>query len=314
MAPLIPLTVFLAVALGVVGLALLWGSERWAVERRLDQLGIGRSLLPAPAPVRVAAGGEPGLLGRIAAAFGKRMPVPADQAGELRRRLMHAGYRDPAALLVYTGTRLLLALGLPLLLILTVVPTMAPMRAMLLLVAAAGGGYLAPSFVLGRLVRRRKGRITDALPDTLDLLVVCVEAGLGLNQALVRVGDEMRHVEPVIADEVNVVNLEIRAGKPRSVALRNFARRTGVLDIESLISMLLQTEQFGTSVATSLRVFADGMRTTRRQRAEEAAAKTTIKIIFPLVFCILPALVVVVLGPAAIQIFDFFVKARFRLP
>jgi tight adherence protein C len=139
-------------------------------------------------------------------------------------------------------------------------------------------------------------------------MVVCVEAGLGLNQAFVRVGAEMLHAEPIITEELNLVNLEMRAGTPRTEALKNLSRRTGVEDLGSLVSMLIQTDKFGTSVAKSLRVFSDSLRTRRRQRAEEAAAKTTIKMIFPLALCILPALLVVVLGPAALHIYDVLIK------
>jgi tight adherence protein C len=142
-----------------------------------------------------------------------------------------------------------------------------------------------------------------ALPDALDMLVVSVEAGLGLNQALVRVSEEIYRLSPVLSEQLALVNLEIRAGTSREEALRNLAERTGLQDISSLVGMLIQTDRFGTSVAQALRVHADTMRTKRRQRAEEAAAKTTIKMVFPLVFCIFPALFVVILGPALIQIY-----------
>jgi tight adherence protein C len=151
-------------------------------------------------------------------------------------------------------------------------------------------------------VRRRQNEMQRALPDALDMLVVSVEAGLGLNQALVRVADEIYRLSPVLSEQMTLVNLEIRAGTAREEALRNLADRTGLADIASLTGMLIQTDRFGTSVAQALRIHADTMRTKRRQRAEEAAAKTTIKLIFPLVFCIFPALFVVILGPAMIQI------------
>jgi tight adherence protein C len=143
-----------------------------------------------------------------------------------------------------------------------------------------------------------------ALPDSLDLLVVCVEAGLGLNQALVRVSEEIEHVSTVMSDELVLTNLEIRAGTPRDEALRNLGERTGLGDLKSLTAMLIQTDRFGTSVATALRVHSDTMRTKRRQRAEEAAAKTTIKLVFPLVLFIFPAMFVVILGPAVLHILE----------
>jgi tight adherence protein C len=142
----------------------------------------------------------------------------------------------------------------------------------------------------------------------LDMLVVCVEAGLGLNQALVRVSDEIDHVSGVMSEHLTMVNLEMRAGTPRDEALKNFAERTGLPDIRSLVSMLVQTDRFGTSVADALRVHSETMRTKRRQRAEEAAAKTTIKLVFPLVLFVFPAMFVVVIGPSALAIFRTFSK------
>jgi tight adherence protein C len=149
-------------------------------------------------------------------------------------------------------------------------------------------------------------RITRALPDALDLMVVCVEAGLGLNAALQRVGREMELVEPQVSQELAITNREIRAGKPRDEALRNLGDRTGVNDLKSFVAMLVQTDRFGTSIADSLRVFADSMRTKRRQRAEELVAKAAIKLIFPLLLCIFPALLIVLLGPALIRIWELF--------
>ncbi len=156
----------------------------------------------------------------------------------------------------------------------------------------------------------RQKEMQKALADALDLLVVCVEAGLGLNQALVRVAEEIRHVSVEMSEELVLVNLEIRAGAERQQALRNLAERTGVDDVRALTAILIQTDRFGTSVSTALRTHADTMRTKRRQRAEEAAAKTTIKLIPPLVFCVFPAIFTVILGPAAIQIYRVLVTGE----
>ena len=300
--------VFLTVALGVIGVAMLLAQRDPAVKRRVNELQLESRGTIAAAPTSVLQVGETRPLRRAVASVGKKVPVSPADVGDLRRELIQAGYRDEGALLFYMGIRVLLAAALPLLLILTVIPGMDSTSALLVLVVSAVLGYLAPSFALRRLIRRRKRRISDALPDALDLLVVCVEAGLGLNQAMMRVGNEMATVEPVISEELNVVNLEMRAGKSRTEALKNLARRTGAEDLSSLVSMLVQTDKFGTSVATSLRVFSDSMRTKRRQRAEELAAKTTIKMIFPLALCILPALFVVTVGPAALLIFETLVK------
>jgi tight adherence protein C len=167
-------------------------------------------------------------------------------------------------------------------------------------------GWIAPAFYVGRRVKARQLEIQRALPDALDMLVVCVEAGLGLNQALVRVAEEVDRVSPVLSEQLVMVNLEIRAGTGREEALRRLADRTGVQEVSSLVSMLIQTDRFGTSVAHTLRVQSASLRTKRRQRAEEAAAKTAIKLVFPLVIFIFPALFVIILGPAVITIFETF--------
>jgi tight adherence protein C len=223
----------------------------------------------------------------------------------LRARLIHAGYRDPLALPVYLGIRIVAAVGLFALCTaaLTVVGWVGT-PVLLMSLWGAFMGWFVPSFLLSMKIHRRQHAIQKALPDALDLLVICVEAGLGLNQALIRVAAEMRHVSMLITEEIAQANLEIRAGTPRERALVAMADRTGVADVRSLVTMLIQTERFGTSVARSLRVHADSLRTKRKQRAEEAAAKTTIKLIFPLALCIFPALFVVILGPALIEIFN----------
>jgi tight adherence protein C len=169
-------------------------------------------------------------------------------------------------------------------------------------------GWIAPAFYVKRRLKARQKEVQLALADMLDMLVVCVEAGLGLNQAMVRVADEIEHVSTVMSEQLALVNLEMRAGTPRDEALKNFADRTGLADIKSLVSMLVQTDRFGTSVADALRVHSDTMRTKRRQRAEEAAAKTTIKLVFPLVLFVFPAMFVVVIGPSALAIYRAFSK------
>ena len=166
---------------------------------------------------------------------------------------------------------------------------------------SAGIGYILPGMVLARLAKRRQHRMRLSLPDALDLLVVSVEAGLGLDQAVQRVADELSLVHPELSEELRLVHLEVRAGTARADALKNLANRTQLDDLSSLVTMLVQTDKFGTSVAQSLRVHSDSLRTKRRQRAEETAAKTGAKMVFPLVFCIFPAIWVVTIGPAAIK-------------
>jgi tight adherence protein C len=217
--------------------------------------------------------------------------------GKLRLRLVHAGFRRQDAVIVFLGLRIGVALVAFAVLALPLV--MKPNLGLAL--GAAGLAYVLAGVVLARLAKNRQHRIRLSLPDALDLLVVSVEAGLGLDQALQRVGDELEFAHPELSEDLRMINLELRAGKPRPEALHNLADRTGVDDVASLVAVLVQTDKFGTSVAQSLRVQSEVLRTKRRQRAEEAAAKTGVKMVFPLVICIFPAIWVVTLGPAAIK-------------
>jgi tight adherence protein C len=229
--------------------------------------------------------------------LGNVMPRSPSEMGRLQQKLVSAGFRGHEAVAVFFGIRLGVAL-----IVFALFSTPILIRPNLLFaVAACGLGYLLPTMVLGRLAKRRQHRIRLALADALDLLVVSVEAGLGLDQAIQRVGEEIAFAYRDLSDELRLVNLELRAGKGRTEALRALSDRTGVEDLASLVAMLVQTDRFGTSVAQSLRVHAETMRTKRRQRAEEAAAKTGVKMVFPLVFCIFPAIWVVTIGPAAIK-------------
>jgi tight adherence protein C len=178
---------------------------------------------------------------------------------------------------------------------------------MSLLICVPALGFFMPRFFLKRMIKDRQQRIRIALPDALDLTVICVEAGLALDQALMRVGKDLHHAHPDLSDEFHLVNLEMRAGKPRAEALRNLVDRTGVDDIKSLVGTLIQTDRFGTSVAQALRVHSDSLRTARRQRAEEQAAKTTIKMVPPLVLFILVPFLFVTIGPALIQAYHSLV-------
>jgi tight adherence protein C len=176
----------------------------------------------------------------------------------------------------------------------------------MLLVGIPALGFFLPRFALKRMIAQRQRRITLGLPDALDLTVICVEAGLALDQAMMRVGEDLNHAHPELSEEFHLVNLEMRAGKPRAEALRNLSARTGVNDIRALVATLVQTDRFGTSVAQALRAHSDSLRTERRQRAEEQAAKTTIKMVIPLVIFILPSIILVSLGPAIIQLIRTF--------
>lgn len=224
-----------------------------------------------------------------------------------REFLIQAGYRNPGAVTIYVASRLVLGglLALGGFTAATWVGTPAPQILMWTL-SAGLVGWMLPFLIVKRKKKKRHRAIERYLPDALDLLVVCVEAGLGLNQALNRVAEEIDRICPALAEEITVANLEIRAGTPRDEALRRLGERTGVSDVRALVTMLIQTDRFGTSVANALRVHSDSLRTKRRQRAEEKAAKTSVKMIFPLVLFIFPATSVVILGPGLIQLFDMF--------
>jgi tight adherence protein C len=232
----------------------------------------------------------------------KALPLSADSTSTTRLMLMQAGYREAKSLTFYTALRVfgaLLGFGICLI---SGIGISSP----LLLLGGPLLGFILPRFLLKRAIRKRQLRIRLGLPDALDLTVICVEAGLGLDQALTRVAQDLDHAHPELSEEFRLVNLEMRAGKPRSEAMRNLAQRTGVDDIRSLVGVLIQTDRFGTSVAQALRVHSDSLRTERRQRAEEQAAKTTIKLVPPLVVFVLVPLFFVVLGPGFIQIFRTF--------
>ena len=221
--------------------------------------------------------------------LGARLRPGAKGARSDAQMLIQAGYRRSGAPAIYWGTRLALGGGLFAAGMAGLPATDLSSTLVLVFAAYLGAvGYVLPFLRVRMQLRRRQKEIQHALPDTLDLLVVCVESGLGLNQALVRVSDDIRHMSPLMSTELLYTNAEIRAGTPREEALRHLADRTGVEDLGSLVTMLIQTDRFGTSIARSLRVHSDVMRQKRRQRAEEAAAKTAIKMVFPLVFCIFP--------------------------
>jgi tight adherence protein C len=236
-----------------------------------------------------------------------RLSVPTEgwESSPLRLRFINAGWRAPSAPGLYHAGKTVLTIGLPLL-VWVALPHHGnrPLAlTFLFLVSAASIGYYLPDFLLKRRIANRQRDIFEGFPDALDLMTVCVEAGLAMDAALARVGSEIGLKSPVLADELQLVTLELRAGSAKEKALRNLALRTGVEDVDALVKMLIQAERFGTSVGTALRVQSEQLRTRRRQMVEEKAAQIATKLLFPLIFCIFPALLVVLLGPAVIQIF-----------
>ncbi len=232
------------------------------------------------------------------------LPQKESERENMTERLARAGFRSPSALQVFYATKSLLTVLLPMVVLISSrwFPEMATKSAFTYAVMAAGVGVLAPNFVLGKLNARRAKALRNGFPDALDLLVVCVESGLGLAAAIQRVADELSFSHPELAFELATVNAEIRAGRPREQALRNLADRTGLKDIKGLVGLLVQTMRFGTGVSDALRVYSDEFRDTRMQRAEEEAARMGTTLIFPLVLCMFPVFFIVAIGPAVLRI------------
>lgn len=240
------------------------------------------------------------------------VPKEGWEASGLRTRFMNAGLRHPSAPGLFFATKALLTFLIPGLFMIYAGIRSVPLGAnmtMALLLGLAAIGYYLPNVVLARKIAWRQRELFEAFPDAMDLIIVCVEAGLGLDAAIARAGEEMRLRSPALADELNLVGLELRAGASRERALRSLAMRTGVEEIGSLVTMLIQADRFGTNIADSLRVHADTLRTRRRLKAEEAAAKIPLKLLFPLIFFIFPTLLLVLLGPAFIRIIKVLMPA-----
>jgi tight adherence protein C len=232
-------------------------------------------------------------------------PKSEGDLSTMQKTLLRAGYRSRNAAIIFFGTKGFFAILLPatfLFLQIFLPSSMHFNRLLFILILLATIGLYVPSVWLRAHISRRKEKICEGFPDTLDLLVVCVEAGMGLDAAINRVAEEMRLINREISDELQLLNLELRAGKPRLDALRGLAFRTDLEDVKSLVTLLIQADRFGTSVAQALRIHSDSMRTKRFQKAEERAAQLSVKLLFPLIFCIFPSLFIIILGPAVIQL------------
>lgn len=277
------------------------------MRRRIEQAG------GAKVAATAASGGElPGSgwfekIAEISEPISKlSIPKEGWDKSALRVRMMNAGWRTPAAAAVYFAAKTVLAVALPLIAMSWLVGTQlasSPYMLSIILVILGGSGYYLPNMILARRIAWRQRALFEDFPDALDLLTVCIEAGLSLDAGLMKVADEIKLRSPVVSSELELMLLEMRSGFAKEKALRNFSLRTGVEDIEAFCAMLIQTERFGTSIGASLRVLSDMLRTRRRMRAEEMAAKIALKLLFPLIFCIFPALLVVLLGPAFIHIY-----------
>jgi tight adherence protein C len=291
----------LAVCGAFVSVAVMAGFVAWSVLERQspDQRRI-RAVVSAAGATGIVVGPSPrGLtdtLDPALAQLSKFVPKSTKDMSRLQRRLSKAGYPERSAAVYYS----LAQMAMP---VIVGFGVYIVFDSVLFALIGAALGYAAPSFYLDRLVRQRKKAIRNGLPDALDLLTVCVEAGSGLDQAINKCTDELGVAHPALAEELRLVTTEIRAGKPRVEAFKNLADRTGVEDVRSLVSMLTQTDRFGTSIAQALRIHSDQSRTKRRQAAEERAAKVSVKMVFPLALCLFPALYIVCFGPVALKIY-----------
>jgi len=244
--------------------------------------------------------------------FGTMTSTPNDAKSSNPSQLVTAGYRNPKVVMIFAGTKLVLALALPFCMLLFRLDSMrlwTPAESILLYVALAMVGYYAPHLWLHLRIKERKRRISEGFPDALDLIVVCLESGLGLGPAIQRVGEEIKHAHKALSDELQVLSIELRTGLPRQQALRNLGIRTGVDDVKSLMAVLIQTDRFGTSVGDALREYSDHMRKTRQFRAEELANKLPVKLLFPMIFSIFRVFFVIVMGPAVITLMRVLLPA-----
>ncbi len=303
---IITISTFVCITLGALALYWLLFRPPSAATERLRQMGEPGGTLAAASPLEEA---DPvaALAERVAAPLHRLAPPSAKEARKLQQQLMQAGYRSPNAPVIYRAIQLASLVAFPGAVALGSMVMARPVGSALFWII--GGfiiGFFLPRYVLRRMIKGRQQRVRWGLADALDLMVVSIEAGLGLNAAMVRVGDELKDVHRDISEEFELCNLEIRVGRDRDEALRNLAERTGVDDLRSLVAMLIQADRFGTSISRAVRVFSDSLRTKRRQRAEQAAQKAAVKLLFPLACFLFPVLFVVLLGPAFINLMDTF--------
>ncbi len=299
---LIQLTVFLSVGL-FVGMLLLIFLRRNSASKRLGRILQQDAPAALAKKTKLLEETEPGVVAKITRPLHVVLsPSNTEGRQRARIRLLQGGFRSQKSYRIYFSLKLVLACLLPALFMLRGMFYIFTPQVILICLGLATVGFLLPALVLRVIIQRRQLGILRALPDALDLMVICVESGLGLDMTFKRVGDELRSMNGDLSDEFHTVNREIRAGRPRSESLKNMSLRTGIREIQNLMTMLVQTTRFGTSMARALRVHADDMRIKRRQIAEEKAAKTAIKLTLPLILFIFPAILVVILGPAGLKI------------
>ena len=296
---LIVLLTFGCLALAFMSVYLMFVRGQSAVTARLESMDPSLALIENN-PVTTMAE-------RVAEPLNRIVPISAVEAAKLQKQLMMAGFAAPEAAMTFRAIQLILIVAFPTLMATACFLLDRPLSSFLIWgLLGVGAGFYLPKFVLRSMINGRQRRITWALADALDLLVVAVEAGLGLNAALNRVGEELKTMHPDLHKELDLVNLEIRVGRTREEALRNLAERTGVDDIRSFVALLVQADRFGSSIAKAIRVFAESLRTKRRQRAEQASQKAALKLLIPLTGFLFPVIIAVILAPALLNLIDLF--------
>ncbi|HEX6044734.1 MAG TPA: type II secretion system F family protein [Pyrinomonadaceae bacterium] len=304
---IIAISTFVCISLGMLGVYWLLYKPQSAATERLRRLAGGREGTVQSTQSAVMPDERPAtdIAQKIASPLNKLLPPSATEARKLQKQLMHAGFRSSEAPIIYRAIQLITMAGFPLIVAGVCALMAKPLKdALMFIMIAFIAGFILPRFFLSRITKNRQRELRWGLADALDLMVVSVEAGLGLNAAMLKVATELREVHAPIAIEFELANLEIRVGRDRDEALRNLAERTGVDDLRSLVAMLIQTDKFGTSIAKGLRVFSDSLRTKRRQRAEQEAQKAAVKLLFPLACFLFPTLFIAILGPAALNLMD----------
>jgi tight adherence protein C len=305
---IIAISTFVCISLGMLGVYWLLYKPQSASTERLRRLAgrdVGGAQNMGTSAVIPDESPAADIAQKIAQPLNKLLPASATEARKLQKQLMHAGFRSPEAPLIYRAIQLCSMSGFPLIVAGVCAFLGKPLgNALVYIILAFVAGFILPRFFLARITKNRQRELRWGLADALDLMVVSVEAGLGLNAAMMKVASELRDVHSAIAIEFELANLEIRVGRERDEALRNLAERTGVEDLRSLVAMLIQTDKFGTSIAKGLRVFSDGLRTKRRQRAEQEAQKAAVKLLLPLACFLFPTLFIAILGPAALNLMD----------
>jgi tight adherence protein C len=305
---IITISTFVCISLGMMGLYWLLYRPQSAATQRLRRLGERTPDTAAQISIEDSSRATE-LAERLASPLSRLVPPSAAEAKKLQKQLMHAGFRSASAPVVFRAIQLAALAVFPGVVAVVCAVLAKPISSALLWILMAFVlGFFIPRYVLRRMIRSRQQLVRWGLADALDLMVISVEAGLGLNAAMVKVSDELREVHPDICEEFELANLEIRVGRERDEALRNLAERTGVDDLHSLVAMLIQTDRFGTSIARAIRVFSDSLRTKRRQRAEQAAQKAAVKLLFPLACFLFPTLFIAILGPAALTLMDTLKK------